>query len=68
MKKIFIVTIFFSLMLILLSIDTSDEYSMPAMADNRVYNTNNNEYELIFDNEILNLSNLKLKLATFTSY
>lgn len=68
MKKVFIVTIFFSLIFILLSIDKSDEYSMLVMADNRVYNTNNNEYEIIFDNEILNLSNLKLKLAVFTSY
>lgn len=68
MKKVFIVTIFFSLIFILLSIDKSDEYYMPVMGDNRVYNTNNNEYEFIFDDEILNLSNLKLKLASFTSY
>lgn len=68
MKKVLIVTIFFSITFILSAINKSEEYSMPVMSDNRVYNTNNNEYELIFDNEILNLSNLKLKLATFTSY
>lgn len=40
---------------------------MSVMGEIRTYNLREDEYELIFDKEVLNLSNFKLKMAIFTS-
>lgn len=44
-----------------------DDYDISVMGEIRTYNLREDEYELIFDDEILNLSNFKLKLALFSS-
>lgn len=44
-----------------------DDYDMSVMSEIRTYNLREDEYELIFDEEILNLSNFKLKMALFSS-
>ena len=63
MKKILIIfSIFF--LVIIANIKNNDE-SMTVM---NVENIQSNHYELIFDNELLNFRNFKLKLASLTSY
>lgn len=45
----------------------TNEYDMSVMGEIRTYNLREDEYELIFDEEVLNLSNFKLKMALFSS-
>lgn len=63
MKKILIIfSIFF--LFVITNISDNDE-SMTVMS---TQNIQSNHYELIFDNELLNFRNFKLKLASLTSY
>ena len=63
MKKILIIfSIFF--LVVITNIKDNDE-SMTVM---NTENIQSNHYELIFDNELLNFRNFKLKLASLTSY
>lgn len=63
MKKILIIfSIFF--LVVIANIKDNDE-SMTVM---NTENIQSNHYELIFDNELLNFRNFKLKLASLTSY
>lgn len=63
MKKILIIFLIFFIVIIT-NIKNNDE-SMTVM---NVENIQSNHYELIFDNELLNFRNFKLKLASLTSY
>lgn len=70
MKKylVFIFLLFVIYLSLLFNITKEvDDYDMSVMGEIRTYNLREDEYELIFDNEILNLSNFKLKMALFTS-
>lgn len=40
---------------------------LSVMSEIRTYNNIQNKYELIFDDEVLNLSNFKLKMANFSN-
>lgn len=62
MKKLIIILIFF---LIVSLIIPKNNKELMVMSNK---NNDNNHYELIFDNENLNLRNIKLKLGIFTSY
>lgn len=70
MKKyiIFIFLLISIYILLNFNIDKHIKDDIPVMGDIRTYNLKEMEYELIFEDEILNLSNFKLKLATFISY
>lgn len=72
MKKYFVfifIFLLFTINIILFLNISKDEYNidMSVMGEIRTYNLREDEYELIFDEEILNLSNFKLKMALFTS-
>ena len=62
MKKITFILIFF---LICIMLYPKQSNSKMVMSD---INNNSNHYELIFNNENLNIGNFKLKLGLFTSY
>ena len=63
MKKFIIFVTFFLLILILFN-----NYSVTKVKAIEDFDNSNNHYELIFDNELLNFRNIKLKLGLFTSY
>lgn len=70
MKKyfIFLFILFIIYASLFLSIIRKDnDYNISVMGEIRTYNLREDEYELIFDEEILNLSNFKLKMALFSS-
>ena len=63
MKKFLIIfLIFFLFFITTIKITDDDQYVMSVNSDDSNY------YELIFDEELLNFRNFKLKLASFTSY
>lgn len=62
MKKLTFILIFF---LICIMLYPKQSNSKMVMSD---INNNSNHYELIFNNENLNIGNFKLKLGLFTSY
>ena len=70
MKKYFISIIFVLLLYGFLSfniVNSNKEEYIPVMSELRTYNLREEEYELTFDEEVLNLSNFKLKMALFSS-
>lgn len=60
MKKLFIILIFF----LIISTMGNNNYDVTAMS----INSNYDDCELIFENENLNLRNIKLKLALFSNH
>lgn len=48
-------------------VNSNEEDNIPVMSELRTYNLREEEYELVFDNEPLNLTNFKLKMALFSS-
>ncbi len=68
MKKIFTVLIFLSLIFIILESYMDNTIKIKSVMSEEIVSNTYSDYDLIFDKEILNLSNFKLKLALFTSY
>ena len=69
MKKYFILFIYFIFICVICFYPNikSEDDDITVMNEIRTYNTAVNEYELVFDDEVLNLSNFKLKMAIFSS-
>ncbi len=67
MKKQFIFVLLFIVCLSSFLNIKKEEYDMSVMGEIRTYNLREEEYEINFDEEILNLSNFKLKMALFSS-
>lgn len=68
MKKFLISSILIIILLFSIFLFKENENDIPVMGDVRVYKIKDGEYMLNFEDEGLTLSNLKLKLAVFTSY
>lgn len=68
MKKFLISSILIIILLFSIFSFKENENDIPVMGDVRVYKIKDGEYMLNFEDEGLTLSNLKLKLAVFTSY
>ena len=68
MKKFLISSILITILLFSIFSFKENENDIPVMGDVRVYKLKDGEYMLNFEDEGLTLSNLKLKLAVFTSY
>lgn len=68
MKKFLISSILIIILLFSIFSFKENENDIPVMGNVRVYKIKDGEYMLNFEDEGLTLSNLKLKLAVFTSY
>ncbi len=67
MKKIFLILVAFSILLVSLELK-KNSMEINTVMDYTTYNNNYYDYDINFEKENLNLENFKLKLATFTSY
>ena len=63
MKKIFFYIFLFIIMFI--SLNNLNNADQEVMGEIKVYNDNEQNYELLFKDEILNISNFKIKLSMF---